>query len=47
MPNTVRLQMQFQAEEVPRGIEGISSLVEIWALQVCLNHPNVNTIDTE
>lgn len=47
MPNTVSLQMQFQAEELPQGIEGINGLEEIWALQVYLNRPNVNTIDTE
>lgn len=44
MPNTVSLQMWFQAEELPQGIEGINGLAEIWALQVHLKHPNVNTI---
>lgn len=47
MPNSVSRQMQFQAEELPRGIEGIKGLEEIWALQVYLNHPSINTIDTE
>lgn len=37
----------FQAEELPQGIEGIKGLAEIWALQVHLKHPNVNTTATE
>lgn len=32
---------------VPQGIEGINGLAEIWALQVHLKHPDVNTIATE
>ena len=47
MPNSGRLQIWFQAEEPPLGIEGIKSLAEIWVPQVRLKHPNVNTIATE
>lgn len=46
MPNTVSLQMQFEAERIPQETEGIIGLEEIWALQVHVNHPSINT-DTE